>query len=124
MKGYRVFTQDMMGYESDEAIYTTNYQLAVKVFNKQLKKVMRENDIIIDKSDFGDIKSDFKKWSFFKDNKESQVDIVCMKAPYIIHKRGKRLTASVYFDYRCSYEYEERDTGEELVVIEEIEIIN
>lgn len=124
MKGYRVFTQDMMGYESDEAIYTTNYQLAVKAFNKCLKKSIKNNNVITDKSDFGDIKSDFKKWSFFKNNKESPVEIVCMKAPYIVHKRGKRLTASVYFDYRCSYEYEEHDTGEELVIIEEIEIIN
>ncbi|RHW65447.1 hypothetical protein DZC34_09415 [Clostridium botulinum] len=122
MKGYRVFIKDMMGYDGNEIIYTTNYQTAVKTFNRQLKKVMKGLDLITDKECFGEIKAEFKEPPLFEP--KEPIEIICMKAPYIIHRQGKRLIASVFYDYRCSYEYDEHDTGVETVIIEEIEILN
>lgn len=122
MKAYKVFTQDMMGFEGNEIVYTTNHQIAVKSFNKQLKKAMNDNDIITGKEDFGEIKNHFKEPTLI--NPKELIEIICMKAPYIIYKQGKRLTASVFYDYRCSYEYDEHDTGTEMVIIDEIEVLS
>ena len=122
MKAYKVYTTDMMGYTDNETIYTTNYITAVKHFNKQLLTIMAENDIITDKESFGDIKARFKEPSLSKP--QFPIEIVCMKAPYIVYKQGKRLTALIYFDYECGYEYDEHDEGINSTCIEEIEMLS
>lgn len=122
MLGFKVFTEDMMGFENNETLYTTNYKIAVKEFNRQLKKSISQNDVIFDKDDFGEIKSEFKKPPLIEP--KEPIEIICMKAPYIVAKQGKRLTASVFYDYRCSYEYDEYNTGIETIIIEEIEILS
>ncbi|MBX4266577.1 hypothetical protein [Clostridium estertheticum] len=121
MKAYKVYTTDMMGFEDSKTIYTTSYTIAVKHFNEQLQTIMAENDIITDKESFGDIKTRFKEPPLSEP--KFAIEIICMKAPYIIYKQGNRLQALVHFDYKCSYEYDEYDEGINSTCIEEIEML-
>lgn len=121
MKGYKVFTKDMAGYEGACTVYTTKYEIAVRNFNKKLQKVIGEYDVITDKNDFGCIKTEFKEPELIPD--EEPKEIICMKAPYIIYKKGNVLLAAVFYDYNCGYEHDEHDIGAIMVIVEEIEIL-
>lgn len=125
MKGYRVFVQGKYGFETSEIIYTTNYNIAIHKFNDFLRRVIKENDVV-EKDDFGEKVQDFKTYNpldlLNKEDEESE--IICRKCPFIIVKKGNRLTAIVYFWEKCSYEYDEWDIDAEEVRLEEIEILN
>lgn len=120
MKGYKVYQLDSMGYE-EGVTYIKDYNIAIKHFNLMIIDQMKKLDCIKDKYDFQEVTEDFKEgFTIFREG----LEIIAKRAPYMIYKQGKRLTAAIYYSYKCSYEYDEYDVDSQRIIIEEIEIID
>ncbi|AUN06631.1 hypothetical protein EXN00_16650 [Clostridium botulinum] len=116
MKAYKVYQQDLMGYEGD-IVYCKNYNKAIEVFNSVVKKAIADvAGDIVDKADFGDEIASFREW-----NKD--VEIISRKYPYLLYRKKGLLTAQVFYWERASYEYQEYDIVNSIAILEEIEII-
>lgn len=105
-----------MGYEGNTK-YCKNYNKAIEVFNSSVKNAVKyAGDDIVDKSDFSEQISSFKEW-----NKNSE--IISRKYPYLLYKERGLLTAQVFHWERTSYEYQEYDIVDLVIILEEIEVI-
>ena len=118
MKIYKVYSQCMMGFESDTG-YKKSIDKATQYFNDLIRKTLKEVDIV-DKDDFSDSIANFK------DNIENwhkDCEVICRKYPLLIYKQDNKKIAVIDYWARTSYEYQEYDIESEHVILEEIEIL-
>ena len=123
MKGYKIYISDSYHNCEVDVVYTTDYDLAIAKWNKLLIKAMENRELVTDKREFGEIKSEYKEPSISeKMGYEEEKDILLMKAPYVIYKKGGCLIGKVFY-ITCDYEGYEYDTADIDVIIEEIKIL-
>lgn len=117
MKIYKVYSQCMMGFESDTE-YKKSIDKATQCFNDLIRKTIKEVNIV-DKDDFSDSISNFKEniESCYKD-----CEVICRKYPLLIYKQENKKIAVIDYWTRASYEYQEYDIESEHIILEEIEI--
>ena len=113
MKAYRIYNQDIMGFESDIK-YSLNYSKAIQIFNDKIREEYKENDVI-DRFEFREVIQDFRK--------RDDIEILCRTYPVIIYKKGNDIFASIWFWEKVLCEYDEYDIMSNPIILEEIELI-
>ena len=111
MKIYKVYSQCMMGFESDIE-YKKSIDKATQYFNDLIRKTLKEVEIV-DKDDFSD---SIEKW-------HEDCEVICRKYPLLIYKQGSKKIVVIDYWARTSYEYPEYDIESEQIVLEEIELL-
>ena len=118
MKIYKVYSQCMMGFESDTE-YKKSIDKATQYFNDLIRKTIKEVNIV-DKDDFSDSIANFKDniENYYKD-----CEVIWRKYSLLIYKKKKKKIAVIDYWTRASYEYHEYDIESEQIVLEEIELL-
>lgn len=125
MNGYKIYTSDEIGYEIDTK-YTVSYNKAIQIFNDKIRKAVYDCGLdIISREDFGDEIASIRERIQTKSSYSSdEGKMICRAYPILIMKYENSLVASIFYWYKCSYEYSEYDITSSNIVLEEIEIVD
>lgn len=125
MKGYKIYRNNMMGFDYDEK-YAINYSKAIQEFNNLLRKSIKNVYCSIDKSEFSEEVTSFREYKMnnvFNNKSNKKIELICRKCPFILYKEDGKLIAKVLSWEEPDYEYGDADIISEDIVLEEIELI-
>lgn len=116
MKSYKLYEQDLMGYESN-TIYLKSYNKAIQWFNNEVKNAVAEaGEDIVNKSGFSEQISSFRSWS-------KNEEIISRRYPYLLYKKDNRLIVQVFYWQNTSHEHSEYEILDLTIILEEIDIV-